>query len=73
VAESNFIKQLHERRPDINPLHFLMNVLGLTVFPFVMKPVFQASGVLTEKIFAARMEERKALIPKWINAMLKAK
>jgi hypothetical protein len=73
VAESNFIKQLHERRPDINPLHFLMNVLGLTVFPFVMKPVFQASGVLNEKIFAARMEERKALIPKWINAMLKAK
>jgi AcrR family transcriptional regulator len=73
VAESNFIKQLHERRPDINPLHFLMNVLALTVFPFVMKPVFHASGVLNEKVFATRMEERKALIPKWINAMLKAK
>lgn len=73
VAESHFIKQLHEKRPDISPLHFFMNLLGLTVFPFVMKPVFQASGVLNEKVFAIRMEERKALIPKWINAMLKTK
>lgn len=73
VIESHFIKQLHERKPDVNPIHFLMNVLGLSVFPFLMKPVFQAAGIMNEKGFAARMEERKTLIPKWINAMLKAK
>ena len=73
VVESHLIKQLAEKRPDINPLHFLMNILGMTVFPFIMKPVFHASAVLNEKNFSARMEERKALIPKWVNAMLKAK
>ena len=73
VVESHFIKQLLEKRPDIMPLHFLMNLLGMSVFPFIMKPIFQASGILNEKIFSARMEERKALIPKWMNAMLKTK
>lgn len=73
VADSHFIKQIHERRPDLHPLHFLMNVLGLSVFPFIMKPVFVASGILNEKAFALRMDERKKFIPKWINAMLKAK
>lgn len=73
VADSHFIQQLQERRPDVHPLHFLMNVLGLSVFPFVMKPVFQASGILNERAFAARMEERKALIPRWIMGMLKTK
>jgi AcrR family transcriptional regulator len=73
VVDSHFIKQLQERKPDVHPLHFLMNILGLSVFPFIMKPVFHASGILNEKSFIARMEERKMLIPKWINAMLKHK
>ena len=54
-------------------LHFLMNLLGMSVFPFIMKPIFQAAGILNEKAFLSRMEERKVLIPKWINAMLKTK
>jgi hypothetical protein len=73
IADSNFIKQLHEKRPDISPIHFLMNVLGLSVFPFIMKPIFHASGILTDKGFATRMEERKTLVPKWVNAMLKTR
>jgi AcrR family transcriptional regulator len=73
LFESHFIKQLMEKRPDLNPVHFFMSLLGITVFPFIMKPVFQASGILNEKMFAAKMEERKMLIPKWMNAMLKAK
>jgi AcrR family transcriptional regulator len=73
LFESHFIKQLMERRPDLNPAHFFMNLLGMTVFPFIMKPLFQASGVLSEKVFAAKMIERKVLIPKWMNAILKTK
>jgi AcrR family transcriptional regulator len=73
IAESLLLKQLHEKKPDVNPLHFLMNLLGMSVFPFIMKPVFHASGIMNEKAFSSRMMERKALIPKWINAMLKAK
>ena len=73
IVESHFIKQLQEKRPDVHPLHFLMNLLGMSVFPFIMKPIFNASGILNEKNFTARMEERKVLIPKWINAILKVK
>jgi AcrR family transcriptional regulator len=73
IADSHFIKQLHERRPDVHPLHFLMNILGLSVFPFIMKPVFHASGILNDKAFTTRMEERKSAIPKWMVAMLKNK
>jgi AcrR family transcriptional regulator len=73
IADSHLVKQLHEKRPDLHPLHFLMNLLGMTVFPFIMKPVFQATGIFSGKAFAVKMDERKQLIPKWMNAMLKAK
>ncbi|WP_276372627.1 TetR/AcrR family transcriptional regulator [Chryseolinea sp. H1M3-3] len=73
IADSLFLKQLHEKRQDINPVHFLMNILAMSVFPFIMKPVFHSAGIMNDKTFTARMMERKALIPKWINAMLKAK
>jgi AcrR family transcriptional regulator len=73
IIDSSFIKQLQERQPDVHPLHFLMNLLGLSVFPFIMRPVFRASGVMSDKMFKTRMEERKAAIPKWMVAMLKAR
>ena len=73
VVDSHFMKQLMEKRPDINPIHLLINLLAMSVFPFIMKPIFHASGIMNEKVFQMRMEERKALIPKWVNAMLKAK
>lgn len=73
IVDSSFIKQLQERQPDVHPLHFLMNLLGLSVFPFIMRPVFRSSGVMSDKMFKTRMEERKAAIPKWMIAMLKVK
>ena len=73
LANSTFIKQLHEARPDIHPIHFLMNILGLCVFPFISKPVFQTMGILDEQMFKKIIEERKAFIPRWIKAMLNEK
>jgi len=69
LTQSVFIKQLRERKPDINPLHFLMNLLGMTVFPFIGKPVLQGA-IGNESDFNNLMEERKRLIPKWIVGML---
>lgn len=73
IVESHLMKQLHDKRPDLHPLHFLMNLLAMTVFPFIMKPVIHAAGVFSEKTFIAKMEERKQLIPRWMNALLKMK
>ncbi|WP_069659432.1 TetR/AcrR family transcriptional regulator [Arcticibacter eurypsychrophilus] len=70
LRNSSLIKQIELKKPDINPLHFLMSLLGMVVFPFIGKPVFTAAGILDEEIFQKLMNERKALIPKWIKSML---
>ncbi len=69
----SFINQLKERRPDINPIHFLMNILGMTVFPFVAKPAFELIATTNKNQLESILQERKKLIPLWIKAMLKVK
>lgn len=56
-----------------NPLHFLMNLIGLIMFPFIPSPMLKRLGDLQDKDFDRLMQERKKLIPLWINAMMKAK
>lgn len=70
LRESHFVKQLLEKRPDMNPLHFIFSLLGMSLFPFIGKQIFVSAAALNEKQFAELMEQRKVLIPKWINAML---
>jgi AcrR family transcriptional regulator len=73
IQESVFVKQLQEKRPGINPLHFLVSVLGMCIFPFLMKPVLHKMTDINENDFYTMMQERKTLIPVWTKAMLKAK
>ena len=54
----------------INPLHILMNVLSMTIFPFVASPLLRNRTGMSPEDFNALMEERKKLIPVWINAMI---
>lgn len=68
--KSSLFKQLHERRPDLNPLHFTLNILSLTIFPFMVGPVFEKSGVLDKSSLEKLLQERKKLIPVWIKTML---
>jgi AcrR family transcriptional regulator len=73
LQHSSFILQLKVRRPDISPMHFFMNTFGLTLFPFIAMPVFKSIGAVSENQFQEMMNERKALIPLWTKAILKAK
>ncbi|MBX3256078.1 MAG: TetR/AcrR family transcriptional regulator [Chitinophagaceae bacterium] len=73
IRNSHFVKQLKERQPGLQPLHFIVSMLGMVVFPFVSKPVFQSLEVLSEDSFAEMMKQRKVLVPKWMKAMLKVK
>lgn len=59
-------KEIH----SISYYHFIMNLAGLTVFPFIGKPLFSQVGQLTKEDFSNLMEERKKLIPRWIKEML---
>lgn len=70
LTESFFVKQLSERKPDVHPLHFIINVLSMCIFPFIAKPVFESAGVMTSDQLNAFAEERRTLIVKWFKAMI---
>lgn len=77
-VRDNFIQQLEDAMKKgeiakIHPFHFMANLVGLTIFPFIGKPLLQrVSGVNNEE-FVALMQERKKLVPLWINATLNVK
>jgi len=73
LKNSSFLKQLNEKRSDVSPAHYLMNIMGLMLFPFLAKPIFLATGIINEKNFDALMDQRRKLIPKWIKAILNTK
>lgn len=50
----------------ISPLHLLMNLISMTIFPFVAKPMLQKNLGLDELQFRSVMEQRKKEIPKFI-------
>ncbi len=59
--------------PPINPIHFMLNLMGLVVFPFLAKPMITASTGMADQQYSDMLEERKRLIPLWVNEMLKVK
>ena len=59
--------------PPINPIHFLLNMMGMVVFPFLAQPIVTAASGISKEQYDAIIEERKRLIPLWIEAMLKVK
>jgi AcrR family transcriptional regulator len=76
LANSMFFKQHKEavKKGEIsepNPLHFLMNLIGLVIFPFISKPLLMGGSGIGNSEFNALMIERKKLIPIWIKSMMK--
>ena len=52
-----------------NLLHFIMNLMGLVIFPIIGRPFLSVIGELDDQQFAQLMQERKKLIPAWVKAM----
>jgi len=61
---------LKQRKRNVDPVHFLMSLLGLIIFPFVAKPILTQSGMINEKKFQSLIQERELLIPLWMEAIL---
>jgi len=55
----------------IHPLHLLMNLLSMTIFPFVAKPMITRNMRMNELQFRQAMEERRKEIPKFIIDAIK--
>ena len=70
---SVIIKQIKEKRPEINPLHYLVNFLAMTIFPFVAKPVFNAFELTNEAEYHQFISERRKLVPIWMKQLLEIK
>lgn len=75
IMKSVFFQQHRQavgegRITEANPLHFLLNILGLTLFPLIASPLLKRVGNLNEEDFHQLMEERKKLIPVWIKSMM---
>jgi AcrR family transcriptional regulator len=70
VLKSNFMQQLARKKKDINPVQLFLNFLGMMVFPFIVKPVFQSAGKVSEEAYGQLLEQRKTLIPQWMKMML---
>lgn len=74
LLESHFFRQiLQSTKGRMHPMHFMMNLIGLTVFPFIASPLLKNVGHLDADAFDMLMLERKKMIPIWIEGMLKGK
>ena len=63
--------QLRERDFTISTLNFIMNIVSMTMFPFISKPLFVSSGLVKEEAFAEFVMNRKQHIPTWVMNTLK--
>lgn len=69
-----FMKAIQEGEvPPINPIHLMMNLLGLVIFPFIVTPMISTVTDTSSESILKVIEERKRLIPLWIDAMLTVK
>ena len=75
ASNSIFIQQINEAAAkgeikDIKPLHIMANMMSLVVFPFVAQPMISAVWKLENEQFKSFAEERKKMIPRWIESMI---
>lgn len=73
IENSPIAQQFKKQFPHLRFEQFFLNLMGLIIFPFVMKPAITSISKSIARDFNKMMEERKKLIPLWINAMLKTK
>ena len=58
---------------EINPIHLVMNIVSMCVFPFIGKPILQTVLKISEEDFLTLMELRKKEVYSFIVESLKVK
>ena len=65
-------KQVREElKLEIDPIHLYINILALSVFPVVARPIIQTIFGFSDEQFDKFYEERKTAVPKFILNALK--
>jgi AcrR family transcriptional regulator len=70
VMNSHYLVQLGEADPETDPIQHLITYLGMILFPFIMKPVLQATGARDAKQFTAMINQRDKVLPQWMMQLL---
>ena len=78
LSKSVFFRQHQEliaagKITEVSPVHFLVNMMGLIIFPFLAKPLIMGGTNLKAEEFKNLMLERKKLIPAWIKILMHTK
>lgn len=76
LLETAYFRQLQEKFlsghiAPIHPAQLILNIFGLTIFPFVGRPMIKGVFGVSDEDFNELLEERKTLVPIWINKILK--
>ncbi len=71
LRQSIFFDQLRASiSPKTNPMHLIMNLISMVVFPFIAHPIFEQVGKVQHHDFLKLMNQRKKLIPIWMNQII---
>ena len=76
IENSSFVMQFQEKLKkgeiaQINPMNFIINFIGLTVFPFLTQPIVCETAQIDKELYYQMIQERRKLVPLWIETMLK--
>jgi AcrR family transcriptional regulator len=69
IKEISIAKQFMECDTGISPVHFMMNFLGMTIFPFIAMPLLVGIKVESPENLKLLIQERKKMIPVWMKNM----
>ncbi|HWB64710.1 MAG TPA: TetR/AcrR family transcriptional regulator [Chitinophagales bacterium] len=77
-VRNSFIQRISKGMNDgqiqqMNVGHFMLNFMGLVLFPFVARPMISKVNHIKPEDFKLLMEERKKLVPVWLKAMMAPK
>ncbi|WP_259068066.1 TetR/AcrR family transcriptional regulator [Mucilaginibacter sp. X4EP1] len=71
MMEAVIARQLREVRPDIHPMQLIMSIMGMALFPFMGRAVFEKSAGIDETAFTKMLKDRANLLPVFIKSILK--
>lgn len=76
IKSSHLLKQIREKDSfrktfSYDPIHVLINLVSLTIAPFVLAPMIKKLTGTKPGQFQKLMTERKTLIPIWVGDMQK--
>jgi len=71
IFAKQFLKEIEEGRIiDITLYQFIVNLLGMLVFPFIAAPLLKVTAGFSDEQFKDLMLERKKMIPIWMKSIM---